>query len=165
MDTGQKPKINKVLFSDLDGTLIKTLSGNNFPIACYDMQPRFDTLAAIKLFKPDIVCIVTNQGGIEKGFVNRLFFENKCRWISSIIAEGCRADCVYDYCDTTDDNDIKRKPNPGMINRFKEHFNKYFSDNCTFLMIGDRFEDELCAKNANISYLNVEDFIKEYKPE
>ena len=73
MNTGQKPKINKVLFSDLDGTLIQTLSGNDFPIACYDMQPRFDTLAAIKLFKPDIVCIITNQGGIEKGFVNRLF--------------------------------------------------------------------------------------------
>ena len=34
----------KVLFADLDGTLIKTLSGETFPKGVWDMQFRFEVL-------------------------------------------------------------------------------------------------------------------------
>ena len=71
----------KVLFADLDGTLIETVSGNTFPKGIWDMRIRFDVLDAIKELKPQCVLIVTNQGGIEKGFVNRRNFEFKMEYI------------------------------------------------------------------------------------
>ena len=61
----------KVLFADLDGTLIEMISGNTFPKGIWDMRVRFDVLDAIKKLAPDYTFIVTNQGGIEKGFVNQ----------------------------------------------------------------------------------------------
>lgn len=39
----------KVLFADLDGTLIETISGNTFPKGIWDMRIRFDVLDAIKV--------------------------------------------------------------------------------------------------------------------
>ena len=61
----------KVIFADLDGTLIETISGETFPKGIWDMRIKFDVLDAIKKIKPKCLLIVTNQGGIEKGFVNR----------------------------------------------------------------------------------------------
>ena len=57
-----------VIFSDLDGTLINTVSGETFPKGIWDMQIRFEVLDKIKEIKPKCLLIVTNQGGIEKGF-------------------------------------------------------------------------------------------------
>ena len=51
----------KVLFADLDGTLIKTLSGKTFPKGVWDMQFRFEVLDKIKDLKPEYICIVSNQ--------------------------------------------------------------------------------------------------------
>mgnify|MGYP002859771067 CR=1 FL=1 len=67
----------KVLFSDLDGTLIDTLSGETFPKGIWDMKLKFDVIEAIKKLDPDYVFIVTNQGGIEKGFMSAR--RGKCR--------------------------------------------------------------------------------------
>lgn len=38
----------KILFCDLDGTLIETLSGKTFPKGIWDMKFKFDVLDAIK---------------------------------------------------------------------------------------------------------------------
>lgn len=40
----------KVLFCDLDDTLIETLSGKTFPKGIWDMKIKFDVLDAIKHF-------------------------------------------------------------------------------------------------------------------
>ena len=61
----------KVIFADLDGTLINTISGETFPKGIWDMHIRFDVLDKIKEIKPKCLLIVTIQGCIEKGFVNR----------------------------------------------------------------------------------------------
>lgn len=158
METGKKLK---VLFSDLDGTLIETLSGKEFPIGCFDMQPKIEVLKAIKLFKPDIVVIVSNQGGIQEGYVNGLFFRNKIKWVTSIVAECCGCECVFDYCPSSDPNNVMRKPNIGMIDRYRSFvLSKHYD--AKYFMIGDRNEDEQCAKNAKIDYLDVNEFVKEY---
>lgn len=67
----------KVLFADLDGTLIDTVSGNTFPNGIWDMKFKFDVLDAIKKLAPEYVFIVTNQGGIEKGLVKEENFIDK----------------------------------------------------------------------------------------
>lgn len=50
----------KVLFCDLDDTLIETLSGKTFPKGIWDMKIKFDVLDAIKQFSPEYVLIVSN---------------------------------------------------------------------------------------------------------
>ncbi len=50
----------KVLFADLDGTLIDTVSGDTFPKGIWDMRIRFDVLDAIKKLNPDFVFIISN---------------------------------------------------------------------------------------------------------
>lgn len=63
----------KVLFCDMDGTLIETASGETFPKGIWDMKFKFDVLDAIKNLNPEEIFIVTNQGGIEKGMVPESF--------------------------------------------------------------------------------------------
>lgn len=53
----------KVLFCDMDGTLIETASGETFPKGIWDMKFKFDVLDAIKNLNPKAIFIVTNQGG------------------------------------------------------------------------------------------------------
>ena len=68
----QEVKNKKILFADLDGTLIETISGEVFPKGIWDMKFRFDVLDAIKKLNPEYILIASNQGGIESGFVNVL---------------------------------------------------------------------------------------------
>ena len=67
----------KVIFADLDGTLIDTISGEIFPKGIWDMRIKFDVLDKIKEIKPEYLLIVSNQGGIESGFVDAHNFRAK----------------------------------------------------------------------------------------
>lgn len=157
MDATQKH--NKVLFIDLDGTLIQPLGDRTFPKGCWDMELKFPTFEAIKQYKPDMVIIVTNQGGIEKGYVDEGGFCVKVNYILSCINEYCNVNATYSYCPYCDINNESRKPNPGMINRYIESYNIKKED-C--LMVGDREEDMLCAKNAGIEFSDVSQFVKDF---
>ena len=64
----------KVLFCDMDGTLIETVSGETFPKGIWDMKFKFDVLDAIKNLNPEEIFIVTNQGGIEKRVGSRIIY-------------------------------------------------------------------------------------------
>ena len=168
----------KVLFADLDGTLIDTVSGDTFPKGIWDMRIRFDVLDAIKELEPPCVLIVTNQGGIEKGFVNRRNFEFKMEYITRSIKEyvGCYTE--YSYCESNDKANHYRKPNTGMLESMLTRCLKHLfrssnltKDDC--LMIGDASgkegqfsdSDKKTAENFGIDYLDVEDFIKEMNNE
>ena len=108
----------KVLFADLDGTLIDTVSGNTFPKGIWDMKLNFEVLDAIKKLTPKYIAIITNQGGIEKGFVNNSHFISKITFISDAIKEYCRCDCHFNYCVSNNKDDWRRKPNVGMLEQF-----------------------------------------------
>lgn len=74
-----------IIFADLDGTLIETISGSVFPKGIWDMKFRFNVLDAIKKLNPKYILIVSNQGGIESGFVDAPSFRRKsiyhtCNW-------------------------------------------------------------------------------------
>lgn len=150
---------NKVLFIDLDGTLIQPLGGRTFPKGCWDMELKFDTFEAIKQYKSDLVIIITNQGGIEKGFVDESTFCQKLNYVCACIYDYCHINSTYSYCSTCNNDDNNRKPNPGLINKYIDCYNMN-KENC--LMVGDREEDMLCAKNAGIKFSNVNQFVKDF---
>ena len=106
-----------IIFSNLDGTLIKTISGETFPKGIWDMQIRFEVLDKIKELKPKFLFIVSNQGGIEKGSVDDSHFRAKLRFIVHSIEEYCDIPVDYYYCSSNDKDDKNRKPNYGMLNK------------------------------------------------
>ena len=159
-----------VIFSDLDGTLIETISGETFPKGIWDMKIRFDVLDKIKEIKPKYLLIVSNQGGIESGFVDKYDFKSKSEYIARAIREYCECECYAMYCETNDKSDIYRKPNTGMLENLTEN---YVGDDFDYikqksLMIGDASgkegqfsdSDKKTAENFGIDYMDVDDFVK-----
>ena len=158
------------IFSDLDGTLINTISGETFPRGIWDMKIRFDVLDKIKEIKPNCLLIVTNQGGINLGFVNRINFSIKLNYICTLIREYCNCRCHAKYCTTNDISDPYRKPNTGMLEDLIE---LHIGNNIDYiksmsLMIGDASgkegqfsdRDKKTAENFGIDYMDVNDFVK-----
>ena len=159
----------KILFSDLDGTLIETISGETFPKGIWDMKLRLDVLDAIKKLNPDYIFIVSNQGGIESGFVSENDFRSKSEYITRAIREYCDCKCYAMYCETNDKSDPYRKPNVGMLNHLTE---RRVGDDFDYiksvsLMIGDASgkegqfsdSDKKTAENYCIDYMDVEEFV------
>ena len=164
----------KVLFADLDGTLIETVSGNTFPKGIWDMKLNFEVLDAIKKLAPKYIAIITNQGGIEKGFVNNSHFISKITFIADAIKEYCRCDCHFNYCVSNNKDDWRRKPNVGMLEQFyHDYYGNLDFNKKDAIMIGDASglegqfsdSDKKTAENFGIDYLDVEDFIKEMNNE
>ena len=158
-----------VIFSDLDGTLINTISGETFPKGIWDMQIRFEVLDKIKEVKPEYLLIVSNQGGIESGFVDAHDFHVKSEYIARAISEYCNCKCYAMYCTTNNKSDFHRKPNVGMLESLLE---KYVGDDFDYikqksLMIGDASgkegqfsdSDKKTAENFCIDYMDVDDFV------
>ena len=159
----------KVIFADLDGTLIDTISGETFPKGIWDMKIRFDVLDKIKEIKPECLLIVSNQGGIESGFVDADNFRAKLEYITRSIREYCGCECYGMYCETNNKSDLYRKPNTGRLHSLLE---KYVGDDFDYiksvsLMIGDASgkdgqfsdSDKKTAENFGIDYMDVDDFI------
>ena len=163
-------KNKNILFCDLDGTLIETISGDTFPKGIWDMKLRFDVLDAIKKLNPEYVLIVSNQGGIESGFVDAKKFSTKLFYIVESIGEYCGCECYAMYCDTNNKSDPYRKPNTKMLETLLED---YVGDDIEYikqksLMIGDASgkegqfsdSDKKTAENFGIDYMDVNDFVK-----
>lgn len=161
--------VPRVLFCDLDGTLIKTKSGKVFPEDGNDWQIRTEVIEAIRAYAPTAIHIISNQGGIEKGFVNHHDFINKMLHITHIMKFDLSIPVTFDYCQYTDPDNPYLKPNPGMITQYLND-KSVSSRHC--LMIGDasglpdHFSDSdlQCAKNAHVKYQDVDDFVRQYNP-
>ena len=158
-----------VIFSDLDGTLINTISGETFSKGIWDMKFKFDVLDKIKEIKPEYLLIVTNQGGIESGFVNAYNFRAKLEYITRAISEYCACKCYGTYSSSNDKLNPHCKPNTGMLedllkNTVGYNFNYIKS---VSLMIGDASgkegqfsdSDKKTAENFGIDYMDVDDFV------
>lgn len=171
--------MKKIIGIDFDGTLIETLSGDTFPKGIWDMKIKLYVFEAIENYAPDDIVIISNQGGIEKGFVNREMFEDKLNYVSSALADYTDASVCNYYCDSNDKDNINRKPNTGMIDQFMDYV-KFINDNVdeenkivydTILMIGDASgkegqfsdSDKKTAENFGCEYMDVDDFVDKYK--
>lgn len=171
----------KILFADLDGTVIKTKSGRRFPKDEDDWTFKNGFLKALKNYRPVMFHIVSNQGGIEKKTTNEDSWNRKVRKVlrdidkelkTSGVYRGYDCELSYDYCISRNKQDRKRKPNPGM---FEDFFKSHgFEDDVEVkkhcLMIGDASgeqgdfsdSDKKSAENFGIDYMDIADFIKTY---
>lgn len=158
----------KVLFIDLDGTLIKTISDKTFPEDITDFRIQLPVLNKIKEKMPNLVYlfVVTNQGGIGK-FVSYHDFDTKISSITNFSAGYLLCDVGdYMYCPSNNNNDPLRKPNVGMLEAMCEGW--CVSDKQEMLMIGDASgkpgdfsdSDKKCAENFGIDYIDVRDFLE-----
>ena len=170
----------KFLFTDLDGTLINTISGETFPKDATDFQLRKEVLDKIKSMPGLLgIFIVTNQGGIPE-YVSEQDFKAKLHAVVMFVAGYCGHPAFCRYCASTDKADPMRKPNTGMLEDMMVevlrptpsviteipvesiYLFKQFS-----LMIGDASgkpgqfsdSDKRTAENFGIDYMDVEDFL------
>lgn len=163
----------KVLLCDLDGTLIETKSGKTFPVDNDDWKFKPWIKEAIQEYNPRYIFIISNQGGIEKGYVKEVDFIKKLNTIKDEIRSW--GDFIVDgtYAISNDPNNQWRKPNVGMVIFFKhDYYDGYDFDNRQALMIGDAsglegsFSDTdlQTARNAKIRYADVNQFIEAMCP-
>lgn len=163
----------KVLFADLDGTLIKTASGKMFAEDCTDFWIRKDVLDKIKDMGKDLerVFIVSNQGGVPS-YVSEWDLNAKINSIKCFVQAYCLVACSYDYCTSLNASDYRRKPNTGMLQyAWDGWISRYGITKEECLMIGDASgkegqfsdSDKKCAENFGIDYLDVEDFLNNTK--
>lgn len=162
--------VNKVLgvqyklFMDLDGTLIKTISGETFPKDYDDWEMMPGIIEALQVLKPYVIHIVTNQGGIGRGYVDQKLWLAKVTKVMVILESEVGCPVTLDFC-IHDTDSFYRKPNPGMI---LDHMDGVDPGSC--LMVGDASglegqfsdSDKMCAFNAGIYYMDVSEFIGKY---
>lgn len=157
----------KVLFIDLDDTIIKTISGNTFPTDVTDFKIRKEVLDKIVEAFPSLyyVEIVSNQGGIPQ-FVDEQDFVGKIKAIESFTQKYLRNHTGRNifvnsmYCPSNAEI-CMRKPNTGMLAIYSSW------KKSDLIMIGDASEkcgdfsdsDKKCAENFGIEYIDVEDFL------
>nr|DAG90341.1 MAG TPA: Polynucleotide kinase 3 phosphatase [Crassvirales sp.] len=166
-------KNKKVLFIDLDSTLIKTISGKTFPEDITDFRVQLPVLDKIieKMPNLEMFFIVSNQGGL-KTITDKRLFNSKIFAIESICGSYLRnklnnllyADNLY--CCFMDKNNSYRKPNTGMLEQLYYQYEVGSKDEC--IMIGDASgktgdfsdSDKRCASRFFIDYIDVRDFLE-----
>jgi DNA 3'-phosphatase len=165
-----------VLFLDLDGTIIETVSGRTFPTFVGDMKFKENFLPALKNFVENndlkIISIVSNQGGIESGHVLEYRFGHKLNFIMCCLADFLQKKglaVVGTYCNKNEKTDPNRKPNTGMLSMTLDTYNIADTEENkrVMLMVGDASglegqfsdSDKQTAINFGIDYMDISEFI------
>lgn len=165
-----KKYMNKIIFADLDSTLIETRSGKTFPINILDFKPIWKVWKYLKanLGYGDYFFIVTNQGGLKFNRRNVYLFGSKLNYIRAALSEYLGSDITiaYDICYKGQPLENKmRKPASGMLENMVYTYGLMGIPKSSMLMIGDAsgkpgdFSDSdlKAAENFGIKYLDVDD--------
>lgn len=123
--------MNRAIFLDRDGVINK----NTHYVNCvedFHILPKVKD--ALMLFKQAgyKIFVVTNQGGIEKGFLTHEDLEEMHDYMKKQLPE---IDSIH-YCAVY--NSFNRKPNPGMIYQHALSYDIFLNESW---MIGDMFTD------------------------
>lgn len=161
--------MKKLIFLDLDGTIITTCSGKTFAEDCTDFRLRLNVLdKLVKTYPKAIYAIVTNQGGIPK-YITLQAFTAKLQSVVTFLRIYLQAPVTAAFCTSMDENNPCRKPNPGMLGQVvKQLKNKNITiDKSDMVMIGDASgkegnfsdSDKKTAENFGIDYIDIDDFL------
>jgi histidinol phosphatase-like enzyme len=152
----------------MDDTLIKTVSDGTFSLGIYDMTLRLDVFAKIKMLAPNAVFIVSNQGGIEAGYVNPTLFQHKFMYVLAALQGflGLHTFVAGRFCPTQNPKFEGRKPNTAMLTIMLDEFEQIVKDyrfskeECVY--IGDTLIDteRRTAENFGCDFVPVEDFLR-----
>lgn len=108
------------------GTLTRTISGGNNPFGLWDSSLNLDAIDLIASLRPQYVCIVSNQEGIEKGTVNKRDLEFQMEYFLRSTREILHKEhninpiIEYSYCPFV--NSYFKLPGTGMIERFLRRY-------------------------------------------
>lgn len=143
---------SKACFLDRDGVLIEE---KNYLASIADVNIPDETLEALKIIKNKgfKIIVITNQGGVARGYYSENAVIAVHKEIDRILALKDLAIDAYYYCLHHPDGSVKeysiacdcRKPSPGMILQAAKDFNIDLSKS---FMIGDKMSDVKAAENA-----------------
>lgn len=170
-------KVRPALVLDLDGTVRKSKSGKTIISEPSDIEIITTTcLSAFEYKKLDYLILgATNQGGVAHGFksLDQVLFEISDT--NDLISEALGTVDLFDeiwYAPSDGKGKIfpykfkslLRKPYYGMLAEMEKHYfdRKVVIDWDNSLFVGDRQEDEDCAKSAGIEFMYVLDFVKKH---
>lgn len=152
--------MTKVLFTELDGTLIRTKSGKRFPLHSEDWVFIPETIKVLQYYisRGYTIAIITNQNGVESGVINEQVFINKIESICNKLEKILKIkknSISYRYCIKKES--YNSKPLPGMA------FDILTEEELTLtesIMLGKTEEDIQFAANAGIDmYISMDDIL------
>jgi D-glycero-D-manno-heptose 1,7-bisphosphate phosphatase len=168
--------MTKILFLDLDGTVRQSKSGATFINDPCDQELIPGVERAIACYSGYHIVGITNQGGVSSGHKTlknclleqwqtlELLPQMNAIYFCPDMAGACCYWVNKDSCDRLENimSINYRKPNPGILYQAIYHLHGWIPTSALkeFLFVGDRAEDEQCAKNANIPFMWANDWRK-----
>ncbi len=141
--------MNKALFLDRDGVLIKERGDYNFLDEHFILNENIIPLLQLAQKKNYLLIVITNQGGIAKGLYDHKHVKKMHGHISEALKKHKIEILDYFYCPhhSTIEKCLCRKPNSLMLEKATAIHN---IDRSKSIMIGDRITDKQAAEKIGI---------------
>lgn len=162
-------KVTPALCLDFDGTIRKSKSGKQFIENADDISLMDGVEKIIWSYRNMgwLIIGISNQGAIAYGYKRPSHIEKEMHATFELFNKNPFH--IVKYCYHMEGGSIEpynhrsmlRKPNIGMlaIAEFDAWNEGYMIDWDKSLFVGDRPEDEECAKNANIKFYHIDEFL------
>ncbi len=165
------PVPKPILCLDFDGTIRRSKSGKTFIENEFDIEliPGVEKIIMKYQHMGYIIIGISNQGGVAHGFkmpgqieremdaTLKLFKDNPFSCVKFCYHDGKGSVHPYKY------RSLSRKPDIGMLALMEVELwdAGYIAHWDKSLFVGDRPEDEQCAKNAGIPFRHIDSFLNE----